>query len=139
MNLINYIQVTLNALGEPSLDSSPEYAEAVASLKLRLCEAGHYDLSLSLPLEATKRKVSAVAQFRRVLEVLNTRPAPVDGSPLTPQQAAERLGVGVETLLGWIHNKQLKAVNVGKGRQRGRYRIQPEDLERFMQFRATKA
>lgn len=139
MSITTYIQETLNQWGEPSLEAAPEYAEAVASLKLRLCQAGHYDLSLSLPVEPTKRKVSAVAQFRRVLEVLSARPAPADGLPLTPQQAADRLGVGVETMLGWIHSKQLKAVNVGKGRQRGRYRIQPEDLERFMQFRATKA
>lgn len=138
MSLTNYIQETLEAWGEPSLEHSPDYANAVAELKLKLCEAGHYDLSLSMPVEASKRKVSAIAQFRKALEALNVRPAPVDGELLTVEAAAQLAGVGGDTLLSWIHSKQLRAVNVGKGLQRGRYRIERAALQEFLRFRSTK-
>jgi excisionase family DNA binding protein len=54
---------------------------------------------------------------------------------LTPAQAAKKSQVSTETVLDWIASRQLKASNIGKGLKRGRYRIDPRDLEAFLESR----
>lgn len=51
---------------------------------------------------------------------------------LTPPAVAKRLGVSPETVIGWIKSGQLKASNIGKGSQKPRYRITPDDLATFL-------
>lgn len=137
--LKSFIHTELSQLDVREREPEAAYADIVRELKIRTLEAGFTELSLSLPIEKEKYAVSAAAQLRRVLHELEGCPAPVDGALLTVQQAADLAGVGVDTLLGWIHSKQLRAVNVGKGLQRGRYRIQASDLQEFLKFRSTKS
>jgi excisionase family DNA binding protein len=54
-----------------------------------------------------------------------------ESGSLTPPQAAKQLGVSPETVIGWIRSGELKAANVGKGKKRPRYRIEPEALAEF--------
>ena len=56
---------------------------------------------------------------------------------LSPPQVAERFGVDVHRVLGWIRRGQLHAVNVGDGAQRPRYRVSPTDLALFEAARAA--
>lgn len=65
-------------------------------------------------------------------------PAPANGL-LTVKQVADRLGKSTDNVLGYIHTGSLKAVNVGKGMQRGRYRVSEDDLQEFLQRRTTRA
>lgn len=116
-------------------EASPLYADIVRELKIRTLDIDP-ELSLSLPIVDRKYAASAVGQLKRVLEVIE-QPEPTDG-PLTVQQAAQRVGVAPETIMGWVNSKQLKAANVGKGMKRGRYRIAPEDLDRFLAHRSLR-
>jgi excisionase family DNA binding protein len=133
MSIQTYIQETLSQWGEPTLDSSPDYANAVAALKVKLCEAGHYDLSLSLPVEECKRSVSAVAQFRRVLSALES-PALPDGEVLDPPEVARLVGCSPDTVRDWIRSGQLRAANVARG-SRPLWKIQRDDLDTFLESR----
>jgi excisionase family DNA binding protein len=56
---------------------------------------------------------------------------------LTPPQAAKRLGISPDTVLGFIRRGELKASNVSKA-QRPRYRITPEALAEFEARRTTE-
>jgi len=56
---------------------------------------------------------------------------------LTPPAVAERYGVDVHKIIGWIRRGELHAVNVGDGSQRPRYRISPADLAAFEAARSA--
>lgn len=56
---------------------------------------------------------------------------------LTPPKVAERLAVDSHRVLGWIRRGELRAVNVGDGSQRPRFRISPADLALFEATRSA--
>jgi hypothetical protein len=56
----------------------------------------------------------------------------------TPPQIAEQYGVDVHKVIGWIRTGQLRALNVGNGDSRPRYRITPADLAVFEASRAVQ-
>lgn len=72
---------------------------------------------------------------RRLLAVMLATQSADKPDTLSVAQAAERLKVSPDTVTGWIHSGTLKASNVGKGKQRGRYRIAAADLDNFMAAR----
>jgi excisionase family DNA binding protein len=55
----------------------------------------------------------------------------------TVQEIHRRYGVTVQTVLGWIHSGELRAVNVGRrpGAKKPRWRITQEALDAFEQAR----
>jgi predicted site-specific integrase-resolvase len=55
----------------------------------------------------------------------------------TPPQVAERLRVNVHRVLGWINAGQLRAVNVGDGKLRPRWRVDEADLQSFLSRRSA--
>lgn len=57
---------------------------------------------------------------------------------LTPPEVAARLGCKAETVIGWIRNGELRALNVARrGTMKPRYRVSPEALELFELTRAV--
>jgi excisionase family DNA binding protein len=54
---------------------------------------------------------------------------------LTPPEVAERLGVSPERIIGWIRSGKLRAVNIGDGSRRPRFRISPDRLGDFLRSR----
>jgi excisionase family DNA binding protein len=52
---------------------------------------------------------------------------------LSPKQIAERYGVGIHTVLTWIANHELEALNVGRspGKKKARWKSLPEHLAAF--------
>ena len=57
---------------------------------------------------------------------------------LTPPAIASRFGVKPESVIGWIRNGELAAINLARqGSLRPRYRISPEALALFEQKRAV--
>lgn len=56
---------------------------------------------------------------------------------LTPPQVAKRLAVDPSRVRAWIVNGSLRAINVGDGSQRPRYRISPADLAAFEAARSA--
>lgn len=56
---------------------------------------------------------------------------------LTPPAVAKRLGVDHHRVLAWIRSGKLRAVNLGDGPIRPRYRIDPGDLGDFLAGRAV--
>jgi transposase len=52
---------------------------------------------------------------------------------LSPKQVAQRYGVGVHSVLGWIRSGELEAVNVGRslGKKKPRWKVLPEHLAAF--------
>jgi len=54
---------------------------------------------------------------------------------LTPPAVAKRLGVTPERVISWIRAGRLRAVNLSDGPIRPRYRVAPDDLERFLTSR----
>ena len=111
-----------------------------------------YDLA-ELIDEASRR--AAAAGLPEAVSACQVRPGPVgtelarrvlsaclvacrgdnNSSTLTVNQAAGRAKVAPDTVRDWIHAGKLKAANVGKGQQKGRYRIAPADFEAFMAAR----
>ena len=66
---------------------------------------------------------------------------PVDPADLqyrTPPQIADRLGVAVKTVRGWITSGELRACNLAaRGRSRPRFKVSPTDLEIFLERRSA--
>ena len=60
---------------------------------------------------------------------------------LTVAQVAQRYGVGMHTVLGWIKAGQLRAVNVARkpGSKRPRWRITTDALATFEALRTATA
>ena len=58
-------------------------------------------------------------------------------STLSVRDLCERYGVSAHTVLNWIHNGELKAVNVGRrpGAKKPRWRITQAALEAFEALR----
>ncbi len=65
-------------------------------------------------------------------------PAPQPDRYLTPPAVARRYGVDVHRVLGWIRAGQLRAINVGDGAQRPRFRVSAADLAIFEASRAAE-
>ena len=57
---------------------------------------------------------------------------------LAPRDICERLGVGMEPVLAWIHRGELKAANVSNSPTRPRWRIAIADLEDFLKRRSNQ-
>ncbi|MFU7558774.1 helix-turn-helix domain-containing protein [Stieleria sp. JC731] len=57
---------------------------------------------------------------------------------LTPSEIAKLLKVSPETVIGWIRNGELRAVNVGSGTRRSRFRVSRENLDEFLCLREVQ-
>lgn len=57
---------------------------------------------------------------------------------LTPSEIGKLLQVSPDTVLGWIRRSELRAVNVGSGARRARYRVSRESLEEFLRLREVQ-
>lgn len=58
---------------------------------------------------------------------------------LTPSQLAKEIGTSVDTVLAWIHSKQLIATDVSRSAgERPRWRIDRNDLAGFLNRRRTE-
>ena len=53
----------------------------------------------------------------------------------TPKQAAERLQTSVEQLIGFVHDGELRYVNLGRGKKRPRRMFTDDDLDEFIERR----
>lgn len=58
---------------------------------------------------------------------------------LTPPAAGKILGCGSDKILELIRNKELKAANLASGSQRPRWKINPVDLQAFLDRRSNSA
>ena len=56
---------------------------------------------------------------------------------LTPKLITERVGVHIETVLGWINRGELKAANVSRSSLRPRWRVAKSDLSDFLDSRSN--
>lgn len=69
-----------------------------------------------------------------------TTKAANDRQYFTPPQIAKMTGASEDTVYGWIHSGELKAVNMSKipDGERPRWRISRDDLDQFFEARANK-
>ncbi len=58
---------------------------------------------------------------------------------LTPPAVGKILGCGSDKVLELIRNKELKAANLASGSQRPRWKINPSDLQAFLERRSNSA
>ncbi|QBP23787.1 DNA-binding protein [Bradyrhizobium diazoefficiens] len=56
----------------------------------------------------------------------------------SPQSAAERLGVSVKTLNGYVRDGELRYINVGRGSKKQRRKFTDEDLDELIERRARR-
>jgi excisionase family DNA binding protein len=56
---------------------------------------------------------------------------------LTVADVASTLKISEDSVLGHIQTKRLRAVNVGSGVRRPRWRIRREDLDQFLELRVA--
>jgi excisionase family DNA binding protein len=59
-------------------------------------------------------------------------------APLTTRQAAQALNVTTEQLLAHVSDGTLRAINISRGKKRGRYRFTRADLDEFKASRMTQ-
>lgn len=57
---------------------------------------------------------------------------------MKPQEIADSLGVGVDTVLRWINSEILKASNIAMTRNRPRWRVSKDDLQAFLDARSNQ-
>lgn len=76
-----------------------------------------------------KSYLSRCLKALRLKAHAGSRGAIADPDMLTPPQVAKRYGVSPDTVRAWIVSGNLRAVNVGEGRQRPRYRVPAEALK----------
>ena len=58
-------------------------------------------------------------------------------SLLDAADAAARLSITTEQLLRFVKSGDLRSINMGKGREKPRYRFKPADLDDFISARST--
>lgn len=58
---------------------------------------------------------------------------------LKPQEIADSLGVGVDTVLKWINTDLLPASNIAMTRSRPRWRVKQTNLDKFLDARSNVA
>lgn len=58
---------------------------------------------------------------------------------LIPRDIAEQLGVNVSRVHSWINNGELIAANVSDSKTRPRWRVRPEDFEKFFEARSSNS
>lgn len=56
----------------------------------------------------------------------------------SPQSAAERLGVSVKTLNGYVRDGELRYINVGRGSKKQRRKFTDEDLDDLIERRTRR-
>jgi hypothetical protein len=57
---------------------------------------------------------------------------------LTPQGIADQLALpDAEAVYAWLRSGELVGINVGRGSKKPRWRVSPEDFERFLERRKT--
>ena len=128
MSLQEWCHEQLLRLGQPRVGEQPTAANAaiVAELKYKCFDSGLIDLSLSLPVEGAKRKVSAVAQLRRVLLAIQT-PAEPQTEWLTVRQAADFSNLSERMVYNLCSRGELTHARVGAA-----IRIRQTDLGRYL-------
>ena len=57
---------------------------------------------------------------------------------LKPQEIADSVGVGVDTVLQWINKGLVKASNIAMTRTRPRWRVHRDDLKAFLDARSNQ-
>ncbi|WP_353620968.1 helix-turn-helix domain-containing protein [Stieleria mannarensis] len=57
---------------------------------------------------------------------------------MTPPEVAKLLRASPGTVHGWIRRAELRAVNVGSGTKRARYRVSRESLDEFIRLREVQ-
>lgn len=62
----------------------------------------------------------------------------VERTHLSVIVAAEQIGVSEATVLAWINTGKLKAINVGAGQVRPRWRIAKADWQAFLDQRSNQ-
>ncbi|WLB15780.1 helix-turn-helix domain-containing protein [Bradyrhizobium japonicum] len=56
----------------------------------------------------------------------------------SPQSAAERLGVSVKTLNGYVRDGEIRYINVGRGSKKQRRKFTDEDIDELIERRARR-
>src|SRR4051794_3004174 len=56
----------------------------------------------------------------------------------SPKSAADRLGVSVKTLQGYVSDGELRYISVGRGTKKVRRKFTDEDLDEFIHRRAQR-
>ena len=77
------------------------------------------------------------AELARRRQVRNPKPN-VKAFLNSPSVAAQRLGVTVEQLFGFVHDGELRYVNVGRGSKRQRYAFTDDDINELIEQRKTR-
>jgi hypothetical protein len=123
-------------LADDGREAERLFARIVNQAKRHALRLGRDDLADSLPHRQVKCAVDAILRLR---QVLRTEREPVDAtSPMTPAEVGQHLGRSVNTVLGWIHSGELRAVNLAdRQRSRPRYIVEPDALAEFQRLRQT--
>ena len=56
----------------------------------------------------------------------------------SPKKVADRLGVSIKTLNGFVRNGELRYINVGNGTKKMRRKFTDEDIQEFIERRARR-
>lgn len=116
-------EVDRASLGEFNKPLQTFVAQIVRRAKLHAYRLGLFKLADKLPERPLKTPLDGLLRLR---ECARRRAKPK--SRLTPPQVAKRYGVSPDTVRMWIERGELRAMNVGKGATRPRYRIEPDAL-----------
>jgi hypothetical protein len=89
-------------------------------------------------LEHTGGDQAAAASLALAAVLQKGQPGPASGQPLTLPEVARHLRVRPNKVLGWVRSGELRGYDVTarQGGRRPKYRVNPEDLEAFIQRRA---
>jgi excisionase family DNA binding protein len=90
-----------------------------------LHNAGMRNIDIARLLDTTRQRVWQVLNYRKKTKAKKIPPDMVD-LPLTVGQAAESLGVHVNTLRRWANQGNIQCFRVGNRRDR---RFRPEDIK----------
>lgn len=118
-------------LDSPSEVQEPRTIAITATKKLGLLGCGSLDLHQAAQAVTTPEELAGV-----LIACLAALPGdqPADPNTLGVADVARMLSVSQETVLGWIHNRELKASNIAAG-NRPRWIISRLELDRFLESR----
>ena len=130
-----------------ALENYPNWDEQVfEDVRGIVKEAGALAAKTGIPHAVSACRLRAggitVAQARHSLaECLAAVPSGkrVDRTQLTPPEVAKRYGVSADTVRSWIESGQLRATNIGRGKKKPRFRIEPQALEEFDRKRTAES
>ena len=124
---------------DPGYEQYDGIADVIADARRRAADAGLPDVVKVCRVRRGGLTVTIAQEVLAACLAAVPSAPPAKRDRLSPPEVAKRYGVSPDTVRAWIENGQLKATNIGQGKKKPRFRIEPQSLEEFDRKRTAES